>query len=130
MALRSAPAEKKPGRPASTSAAGGSAATWSRAATSSSSSPTSIALAGGRSARRTATPSWSVTVTWGIAVDPTARTIRGVRTTVEIETPHGPARAHLHGADGTARAALVLGHGAGGGVAAPDLVAATLPARE
>jgi uncharacterized protein len=41
---------------------------------------------------------------------------------VEIETPHGPARAHLHPADGS-RAALVLGHGAGGGVEAPDLVA-------
>jgi uncharacterized protein len=42
----------------------------------------------------------------------------------EIETPHGPARAHLHPAD-NARGALVLGHGAGGGVGAPDLVAAT-----
>jgi uncharacterized protein len=43
---------------------------------------------------------------------------------VEIETPRGPARAHLHSAD-AARAALVLGHGAGGGVQAPDLAAAT-----
>jgi uncharacterized protein len=43
---------------------------------------------------------------------------------IEIETPHGPANAHLHAAD-AARAALILGHGAGGGVAAPDLVAAT-----
>jgi predicted alpha/beta-hydrolase family hydrolase len=43
---------------------------------------------------------------------------------VEIETPHGPARAHLHPA-GDAVGALVLGHGAGGGVGAPDLVAAT-----
>ena len=43
---------------------------------------------------------------------------------VEIETPHGLARAHLHGAEGP-RAALVLGHGAAGGVTAPDLVAAT-----
>ncbi|HEX2360017.1 MAG TPA: alpha/beta family hydrolase, partial [Solirubrobacterales bacterium] len=41
----------------------------------------------------------------------------------DIETPHGPARAHLHAADG-ASAALILGHGAGGGVEAPDLVAA------
>jgi predicted alpha/beta-hydrolase family hydrolase len=41
-----------------------------------------------------------------------------------IETPHGPGRAHLHPADGPV-AALVLGHGAGGGVGAPDLVAAT-----
>jgi predicted alpha/beta-hydrolase family hydrolase len=43
---------------------------------------------------------------------------------VELDTPHGPARVHLHRAD-KARAALVLGHGAGGGVSAPDLVAAT-----
>src|ERR687887_1967694 len=41
-----------------------------------------------------------------------------------VETPHGPARVHLHSAN-DARAALVLGHGAGGGVTAPDLVAAT-----
>ena len=45
-------------------------------------------------------------------------------TTLEIETPHGPARAHLHVAE-AASAALVLGHGAGGGVTAPDLAAAT-----
>jgi uncharacterized protein len=50
---------------------------------------------------------------------------------IEIATPHGPARAHLHPAQGAdaggsaARAALVLGHGAGGGVDAPDIVAAT-----
>jgi predicted alpha/beta-hydrolase family hydrolase len=44
-------------------------------------------------------------------------------TQLEIETPHGPARAHLHG-DGD-RGAVVLGHGAGGGVEAPDLLAAT-----
>jgi len=42
---------------------------------------------------------------------------------MELETPHGPARAHLHPATDP-RATLVLGHGAGGGVAAPDLVAA------
>lgn len=41
-----------------------------------------------------------------------------------LDTPHGPARVHLHPAD-RPRAALVLGHGAGGGVAAPDLVAVT-----
>ena len=41
----------------------------------------------------------------------------------ELETPHGPARAHLHRR--RAAALLVLGHGAGGGVTAPDLVAAT-----
>lgn len=39
-----------------------------------------------------------------------------------LETPHGPARAHLHPAQ-RPRCALLLGHGAGGGVAAPDLVA-------
>ncbi len=42
----------------------------------------------------------------------------------EVDTPHGPARVHLHPVEG-ARAALVLGHGAGGGVGAPDIVAAT-----
>jgi uncharacterized protein len=42
----------------------------------------------------------------------------------ELETPHGPANVHLHRAE-SARGALVLGHGAGGGVGAPDLVAAT-----
>jgi predicted alpha/beta-hydrolase family hydrolase len=44
-------------------------------------------------------------------------------TTLELETPHGPARAHLHPVTAP-RAALVLGHGAGGGVAGRDLVAA------
>jgi hypothetical protein len=44
-------------------------------------------------------------------------------TVLEVETPHGIARAHLHPAE-RPRAALVLGHGAGGGVSAPDLVAA------
>lgn len=48
---------------------------------------------------------------------------------LELDTPHGPARAHLHPAE-QARAALVLGHGAGGGVGAPDLVAATEAAVE
>jgi predicted alpha/beta-hydrolase family hydrolase len=43
---------------------------------------------------------------------------------LELDTPHGPARAHLHHA-GSPRAALLLGHGAGGGVGAPDLVAVT-----
>jgi len=45
-------------------------------------------------------------------------------TTVTIPTPHGEALAHLHAAE-SARGALVLGHGAGGGVEAPDLEAAT-----
>jgi uncharacterized protein len=42
---------------------------------------------------------------------------------LDVDTPHGPARAHLH-AVARPRAALVLGHGAAGGVGAPDLVAA------
>jgi uncharacterized protein len=46
---------------------------------------------------------------------------------VELETPRGLARVHLHLATEPC-AALVLGHGAGGGVGAPDLVAATAAA--
>jgi uncharacterized protein len=42
--------------------------------------------------------------------------------TLEIDTPSGTAKAHLNGAD-EPRAALVLGHGAGGGVQAKDLAA-------
>jgi predicted alpha/beta-hydrolase family hydrolase len=45
-------------------------------------------------------------------------------TKLTIDTPHGPARAELHCAP-EGRAGLLLGHGAGGGVGAPDLVAAT-----
>ncbi len=45
-------------------------------------------------------------------------------TALTIETPHGPARAELHCAP-EGRAGLLLGHGAGGGLGAPDLVAAT-----
>lgn len=46
-------------------------------------------------------------------------------TEVMIETPRGPARAHLAAAGGGAAAgALILGHGAGGGVKAPDIQAA------
>src|SRR3954447_24999027 len=48
---------------------------------------------------------------------------------VELETPHGPARAHLDLAP-DATGALVLGHGAGGGIAARDLGAAARVARE
>jgi uncharacterized protein len=47
----------------------------------------------------------------------TAETVR------EIDTPHGQARAHAQLVE-QPRAALVLGHGAGGGVTARDLVAA------
>ncbi len=42
---------------------------------------------------------------------------------IDVDTPHGPARVHLHPVAG-ASAALVLGHGAGGGVTAPDIVKA------
>ena len=43
---------------------------------------------------------------------------------LEIATVHGPARAHLQEASDPV-GALVLGHGAGGGVKAPDLQAVT-----
>ena len=45
-------------------------------------------------------------------------------TALELDTPHGQARVHLHPVD-EPRAALVLGHGAGGGVSSRDLVTAT-----
>jgi uncharacterized protein len=45
-------------------------------------------------------------------------------TTLEVETPHGRANVHLH-AVGEPKAALVLGHGAAGGVTSRDLVAVT-----
>jgi uncharacterized protein len=48
---------------------------------------------------------------------------------IEIDTPHGPALAHLHPAEDPV-GALVLGHGAAGGVGAPDLVTATAAARD
>jgi uncharacterized protein len=44
-------------------------------------------------------------------------------TVIDVDTPHGPARAHLHPAEAP-RGALALGHGAAGGVAARDLVKA------
>ena len=44
--------------------------------------------------------------------------------TLELDTPHGVARAHLHRVKAP-RAALILGHGAGGSVTAADLRAAT-----
>jgi uncharacterized protein len=44
--------------------------------------------------------------------------------TLDVETPHGRAVAHLQSVD-RPRGALLLGHGAGGGVQAPDLQAAT-----
>jgi predicted alpha/beta-hydrolase family hydrolase len=42
---------------------------------------------------------------------------------IDVATPHGPARVHLRTAE-RSRGALVLGHGAGGGVQARDLAAA------
>jgi predicted alpha/beta-hydrolase family hydrolase len=42
---------------------------------------------------------------------------------LEIETPHGPARATIARAEGR-RGALLIGHGAGGGIQAPDILAA------
>jgi uncharacterized protein len=47
----------------------------------------------------------------------------------EVETPHGPARVLLQQALDP-KAALVLGHGAGGSVSAPDLQVATRVALE
>jgi predicted alpha/beta-hydrolase family hydrolase len=49
-------------------------------------------------------------------------------TAFELDTPHGRARVHLHRV-GEPRAALVLGHGAGGGVTSRDLVTTTDVAR-
>jgi hypothetical protein len=48
---------------------------------------------------------------------------------VDIETPHGRAVAHLQTVD-RPQGAVLLGHGAGGGVHAPDLQAATRAALE
>ena len=45
-----------------------------------------------------------------------------------VDTPHRPAHVHLH-PHAEPKGALVLGHGAGGGVAARDLVAASDAAR-
>ena len=50
-------------------------------------------------------------------------------TPLDVETPHGQARVHVHAAP-EPRAALVLGHGAAGGVGSGDLVAATEAALE
>jgi predicted alpha/beta-hydrolase family hydrolase len=48
---------------------------------------------------------------------------------LEIETPQGPARAHLD-PDAEPAGTLVLGHGAGGGVEAVDIATAAAVARE
>lgn len=47
-----------------------------------------------------------------------------------IDTPHGPARAHLYRPEGAPAGGLVLGHGAGGGIEAADLQAVTAAATE
>ena len=47
--------------------------------------------------------------------------------TLEIDTPFGTANAHLNSAD-ESRAALILGHGAGGGVLTKDLATVALVA--
>ena len=46
-----------------------------------------------------------------------------------LDTPHGPARVHLRPV-GLPRGAVVLGHGAGGGVTSPDLTGAAEAANE
>lgn len=46
-------------------------------------------------------------------------------TPIDLETSQGTARAHLYRPEGHLRLAVVLGHGAGGSVTAPDLVAVT-----
>jgi predicted alpha/beta-hydrolase family hydrolase len=50
--------------------------------------------------------------------------------TEEIQTPLGPARAHTTDPAPGGRGTLVLGHGAGGGVESPDLLAVTTAAAE
>jgi uncharacterized protein len=57
-----------------------------------------------------------------------AATITGMKT-LEVDTPHGLAKAHVHPVE-RPRAALVLGHGAAGGAESQDLVAAMAAARE
>src|SRR5258707_14088708 len=47
---------------------------------------------------------------------------------LEVDTPHGPARARLLLVESPV-AGLVLGHGAGGGIESPDLIGAAEAAR-
>jgi len=49
--------------------------------------------------------------------------VRKIGSGWEVATPHGPARIELTEPDGPVRVLLALGHGAGGGVTAPDLLA-------
>ena len=59
----------------------------------------------------------SAPVASGICGRARPRRLSAMPQVVEIDTPHGPARAHIEAAN-KARGALVLGHGAGGGVRA------------
>jgi predicted alpha/beta-hydrolase family hydrolase len=47
----------------------------------------------------------------------------------DVPTPQGPARVHVHEPAAEPAGTLVLGHGAGGGIAAPDLRAAATAGR-
>ncbi len=49
-------------------------------------------------------------------------------TSLDVDTPLGPARAHVTAETGALRGTLVLGHGAGGGIESVDLVAVTTAA--
>jgi predicted alpha/beta-hydrolase family hydrolase len=54
----------------------------------------------------------------------TIATVAPTVTVIDIETPHGPARAHVQRVRGAA-GAVVLGHGAGGGIGSRDLSVAS-----
>ena len=57
-----------------------------------------------------------------MTVAPPPRCQHGFVSTLPVDTPHGQANVHLDPAE-EPRAALILGHGAGGGVASRDLMA-------
>ncbi len=76
--------------------------------------------AGGRSSRSPR----SAAATRSASGAPGPRAASYARPILELETSFGRARVTLHPVK-EPRAALVLGHGAGGGITAPDLVAAT-----
>ncbi len=60
---------------------------------------------------------------------PSAQSLKEPGATLEVDTPHGLARVELR-RTGQSLGALILGHGAGGGIDAPDLVASAQAARE
>ncbi len=60
---------------------------------------------------------------------PEVSTLTATTDPTEVETSHGRALVHVHPVE-TPRGLLVLGHGAGGGVDAPDLVAVTETAND